>query len=269
MKDIVARGIYPNIPFSEYKAIKAVSNSYLGRLDKCPAAGAIEIEDTPSMLIGRAVHKLVLEGLDAFTEEFVSLPKDLDRRTKEGKAAYAELTEGNPGKNIISFADWQKACAVYKAVKEHPWASKLLAENVSEQTVIWEDKGTGLLCKSRPDSVPDEGKMALIDLKTTADASELAFTRSVIKYGYTRQAAMYLDGYNAATGSKADAFIFVAVETEPPYRTEVYLLDDDFISWGREEYKRLLAIEKKCRTEKSYPHYATPNIVQIFKPAYL
>lgn len=262
-------GIYPNVAFKDYLAIKAVSNSYLGRLDKCPAAALVEQSDTPSMLMGRAVHKMVLEGLDAFLTEFATLPNGIDRRTKEGKAAYQEIFEANPGKGVLSFDDWQKVCAIYNAVKEHPWASKLLAENVSEQTVVWEDKGTGLLCKSRPDSVPDEGKMALIDLKTTADASENGFTRSIIKYGYARQAAMYLDGYNAATGSKADAFIFVAVEPGPPHRTEVYLLDDDFIAWGREEYKRLLAIEKRCRTEKDYPHYATPNIVQIFKPAYL
>lgn len=264
-------GIYPSVAFKDYLAIKAVSNSYLGKLDKCPAAALIEKGDTPALILGRAAHKLILEGTDAFLNEYIKAPK-VDKRTTAGKAEWAAFQEKNSvfgNVTPLDGEDFDQVFEMYLAVKEHPWASKLLAENVSEQTVIWEDKGTGLLCKSRPDSVPDEGKMALIDLKTTADASETAFTRSIIKYGYARQAAMYLDGYNAAAGSKADAFIFVAVETEPPHRTEVYLLDDDFIAWGREEYKRLLAIEKKCRTEKDYPHYATPNIVQIFKPAYL
>ena len=53
-------GIYPNIPFREYLKIEAVSNSYLGRLDECPAKGLIPRKDTDSLGLGRAVHTVVL-----------------------------------------------------------------------------------------------------------------------------------------------------------------------------------------------------------------
>ena len=261
-------GIYPNVNFKDYLAIKAVSNSYLGRLDKCPAAALVKQEDTPSLILGRAVHKLVLEGIEAFSSEFANAPT-CDRRTKEGKAIWAETLLRNEGKHLLSADDWLKVYAIYKAVKAHPRATEVLAENVTEQTCVWTDKETGLLCKIRPDSVPDAGKMALVDLKTCADASEDGFTRSIVKYGYARQAALYLDGYNAVTRSNADAFIFMAVEPDEPYRTEVYLLDNEFIKYGREKYRWLLEKEKRCRAEKSYPHYSTPNIVQLYKPAYL
>src|SRR5574337_375757 len=264
---ITKPGIYSDVSFSDYKAIKAVSNSYLGRLDKCPAKALIEEEDTPSMLLGRAVHKSVLEGDEAFFAEYMKAPK-VDKRTKEGKAEWASFQAKHGGLNLLTAEDYNKVLAVNEAVYSHPFAAKLLAENVTEQTILWLDKDTGLLCKARPDAVPDEGKMSLIDLKTTSDASFEGFTRSIAKYGYARQAAFYTDGYRQATGANIDSFWFIAVETEAPYRTEVYYLDSDFIAWGREKYKALLAIEKKCAGQKSYPHYKH-DFETIFKPAYL
>lgn len=260
-------GVYPNIPFAEYLTIEAMSNSYLGRLDKCPAAALVTQEETPALILGRAVHKLVLEGQDAFRQEYAISPQ-FDRRTSIGKAQAAQFEAENHGQIIIAEDAGMKIRAIANAVYRHPWAKKLLDENVTEQTVIWTDRETGLLCKARPDAVPDEGKLTLIDLKTTSDASEGAFTRSIIKYGYARGAAFYLDGFNAARGTKLDAFIHIAVETAEPYRTEIYLLDDDFIAWGREQYERLLVIEKECRAKNEYPHYSRAYTT-INKPAWL
>lgn len=262
------QAVYPNVAFKDYLAIPAVSNSYLGRLDKCPAKAKVEQGETPSLILGRAVHKMVLEGVAAFTEDFATVA-NCDKRTKEGKAIWAEVVEQANGKQILSFDDHQKITEIYRAVKSHPFASKLLSETVTEQTVIWTDTETGLPCKARPDAVPDEGKMILTDLKSTADADEFAFTRSIVKYGYARQGAFYIDGYNAVRGTKIDSFIVIAVETEAPFRTEVYLLNDDFIRYGREEYRRLLRIEKQCRETNFYPHYQNQGITQIFKPNYL
>lgn len=261
-------GLYPNVAFKDYLALPYVSNSYLGRLVKCPAKAKIPLEDTPSLSLGRAVHTVVLEGKDAFFGAYAIAP-NVDKRTIVGKAEWLAYQTANAGKAIISQDASDKILAISNAVYRHPWASRLLAENVTEQTVIWQDSETGLTCKARPDAVPDEGKLILADLKTTTDADEFAFTRSIVKYGYARQAAFYLDGYNAARGTQLDTFIIIAVETEAPYRTEVYLLDEDLIQYGRDQYKRILQIEQRCRAENSYPHYATPQMVTLYKPNYL
>src|SRR5574337_598414 len=101
---ITEPGIYPNVPFSEYKAIKAVSNSYLSRIDRCPALALIEQEDTPSMLLGRAVHKSVLEGEGAFFAEYIKAPK-IDKRTKEGKAEWAAFQEKHSAFGAVTLLD--------------------------------------------------------------------------------------------------------------------------------------------------------------------
>lgn len=261
-------GLYPDIPFKDYLAIPAVSNSYLSKMDKCPAAAKVEQEETPSLILGRAVHKVVLEGSKAFLKEFAVAP-DLDKRTKAGKEEFAAFQSANEGKQILTKDEGDKVLVIGNAVFKHPFAKKLLAENVTEQTIIWEDRDTGLLCKGRPDCLPDEDKMVIVDLKTARGAGEKEFTRSVVSYGYAKGAAFYHDGYGAATGIYLSDFVLIAVEPEEPYRVEVYVLDDEFVGWGRQEYKRLLALEKRCRDEGKYPHYQNEGITTLFKPTYL
>lgn len=271
----LSMGIHANVPFDEYLSINAVSNSYLGRLSECPAKARLPREDTPSLMLGRAVHKLVLEGEEKFAEEFAVAPENdyrgikIDRRTKAGKDAWAEFEAEKQGRNILKKEDADNALAIADAVYSHPWAKKLLAENVTEQTIIWSDKDTGLLCKGRPDAIPAKDKCALVDLKTTRDASLEAFTRAVIQYGYHRQAAFYIDGYGSAAEVYVDMFIFIAVEPLPPHRTEVYVLDDEFIGAGREAYKQILRREVECRQTGVYPHYTQDGITEIFKPGWL
>lgn len=268
-------GVYPNIPFKDYLAINAVSNSYLGRLNDCPAKALVPREDTLSLLLGRAVHKAVLEGMDAFNAEFAIGP-DVDKRTKAGKEEWAafETSADARGKIILKKDDLDKVLLMANAVFRHPWASKLLAEGVSEQTILWQDFDSGLMCKARPDRLPDEGKRTLVDLKTTRDAGEKAFMRSITEYGYARQAAFYLDGMNylkkgTLKNTFFDLFVFVAVETEEPYRVEVYTLSNDFIEYGRQEYRRLLQVEQDCRKAGAYPHYSNEGIVELYKPGWL
>lgn len=261
-------GIYDGISSREYHSLKEyVSKSYLSRLDKCPLAAKTPQEDTPAMILGRAGHSYVLEP-EVFHQEFVVTP-NVDKRTKGGKEEWAQFQAANAGKDLITADDMVIIEGMRSAVLAHPFAAELLKHGVSEQTVIWEDLGTGIMCKCRPDRIPSGGKGVLVDLKTTADASERGFTNSIVKFGYDLQAAFYLDGVNMATRGNYDAFAFIAVEKTAPYRVETYLLDADFIARGRQEYQRLLRIEQECRAYNFYPHYQQDGLVTIRKPAYL
>ena len=261
-------GLYENIPFSEYKKIDAVNNSRLTRLDKCPAAALVEQEDTPSLLLGRAVHTLVLEGAEKFQKEFAVAP-ECDKRTKAGKDLWALFQADNLDKTVLSIDDGSQAEAIRNAVFAHPFAKKILAEGKAESTIIWDDQESGLKCKSRIDWIPARSNGVLVDLKTTWDASLDKFTRSCIDYGYAKQAGMYIDGIMKATGEVFDSFIFIAVETEPPYHTEVHVMDMRFIEWGYLEYRRLLYLEAKCRKEGFYPHYTEASALDLVMPGYL
>lgn len=266
MKKILEPGIYPDISNDEYhNEIEGVSNSYMGNIDECPANGKVDKKETHAMILGRACHSYVLEGPEAFFKEFIVLPEGMSPTTKAGRL----VGEENPNKGIISAADSIKIHDMRKAVLSHPLAAKLIKEGVSEQTVIWKDESTGLLCKCRPDRIPAGDKGTVVDLKTADNAGYYPFSRSVLKYGYARQDAFYSDGVEAVTRKTFDSFAFIVVEKNPPYRTEVYILDDEWRTWGRQEYIRLLQIEKECRDKGFYPHYQNAGADELYKPSYL
>lgn len=265
-------GIYHNIPAADYHRLPFVSNSYLKRLAKCPANAKVPMEDTAALLFGRAAHVLILEGEDAFSSEFCLVPK-IDKRTKDGKAQWADLELLAAGRNLISMEDYETILQMNASVRMHPFARLLLAEGVSETTIIFDREAGGqtLRCKARPDRTPAPEMACLLDLKTTEDAGYDAFLRSCLKFGYATQAAFYVDGYNATRGDHPaiDAFAFIAVEKKAPYRCEVYTMDMGFLMWGRGEYERLLKIEADCRKQGFWPPYQNAGAEDLIKPAWL
>ena len=368
------KSIELNLPEKEYFTHKAASNSTLGRM-KRSAAHCLEymenpIDPTPNMLFGSLVHKLVLEGNDAFdaayyiakeddpklprnedirnmvtaiqsdkfdeqfvlntdsvskprsegvmaivetlmngeTQQVLSLyettPTDINKRTKEGKAKYAEFQAmcEREGKTIVKqeeldtaceYANWllivgertiikefdkvvadnyanylkhvgnriictednySDACSIRNSIQYHPAASKLFANGAAETSIFWQDPDTGEDCKARLDFT--NTSEIIVDLKTTADASLDQFGKSIANFGYHRQAAMYSDGYEAVHGKPPKAFVFVAVESKPPFAVGVYNLDAQGIEKGREEYKALLSEFGQCKKSGIWPAYS-------------
>ena len=254
---------------SDYHSLpmEIVSNSYLSRLDKCPANARTSMEDSPTLLLGRAVHSYVLEGKEAFEERFAVAPI-CDRRKKEGKDIWAEFVEESEGKDVLKTEDYVIIHGIDSAVKSHPFAAQLLANGMPEQTAIWVDKDTGITCKCRPDWVPF-GHNILVDLKTAKDSGEYGFAKSVGTYRYFQQAAFYKDGISQAMGEQFDSFVFIAVEKIFPFRTEVYAMDPDYLAYGRAEYHRLLKLEAECRDKGRYDHFSESGCGELYIPAYL
>lgn len=269
-----------DIPFKKYLEIDAVNNSYLGKLAKCPANALIEDEDTEALGFGRALHTFVLEGQSVFAEQFVVLASGLKRNTKIGKEAHTTLQLSNPDKEIIKEDDFDKIKEMDIAIRSHPVAREILEGSVMrEVTMTWTDRETGLPCKGRLDIRPPLDKRALVDLKSTIDASPRGFRGSVWKYSYHRQGAFYLDGANASLDDEHkidtievyteqgqvafDAFIFIAVEKKAPYRVEVYSLSDGFIEKGRTEYKDLLKLHQECTESGKFPNYTSTEVEEL------
>ena len=154
-----------------------------------------------------------------------------------------------------------------KAVKSHPFAAGLLDGEAKEVSVLWTDPFSGLPCKARPDILP--GKSVVADIKKTRDASESHFQRAILQFGYHRQAAFYLDGIEKATKERFDIFAFIVVESNPPYRTEVYTLSPEFIEHGRNEYQFLINIENRCRAANHWPNYTSNEVTEIGLPRWI
>jgi len=257
-------GLIERLPFADYCAIEAVNHSSLKHLARSPAhfkaaAEKVDEADSKALRIGRAFHMASLEP-HLFEECYVAKPEGIDRRTKEGKEAWAlfELTAGH--KEILAGDEYECATAMAGAVLMHPTARTVVndAPGLVEASFVWRDPATGILCKGRADRTVTSQRL-LVDLKSTEDASPGAFQRSAFKYGYHRQMAMYLDGL-AAVGHPMEGALLVAVEKTPPYALAVYLLAEDAISFGRSEYRTLLGILKSCQESGDWPGY--PEDVQ-------
>lgn len=167
---------------------------------------------------------------------------------------YANYLQAIDGKEVISQDQLDIATGVVESIRKHPKAAALLSGGEAEVSLFWDDSETGYQCKGRVDYLRPGG--VIVDLKTTKDASLNEFKRSIANFGYHRQQAMYKDGYAAATGNECAAFVFVAVETKPPYAVGVYMLDDESEQKGRNEYQELLKQFASCQESGEWPAYS-------------
>lgn len=246
MLDAIEPGrLAPALSAEDYHADPALGNSGLGLIERSIAHLLREVrpsEDSPALLVGSALHCAVLEP-DAYHERYAAAP-EVDRRTKEGKATWAEFVEQAEGRTVLTSAQSETIEDMSDALREHPTASRLLAGGAVELSAFWDM--SGIACKCRPDHVSADGRV-LADLKTTQDASPEAFAKSCANFAYHRQAAWYTRGWEAVTGLRAD-FVFVTVEKAPPYGVACYTLDAAALAegWLRAQesvakYRRFLA----------------------------
>lgn len=250
------------LPSDQYHAEPRLNNSSIKQLLKSPAHYQAYLsasrEPTKAMIIGSATHTAVLEP-HLFDEQYIVAPDDLDKRTKEGKTAFAELLKS--GKTILTASDHAIITAIAQSVLNHFTAKTLLSTGNAEVSIYTDIDGVPAKCRMdwlRPGLI--------LDLKTTDDASPSGFSRSVAQYGYDVQAAWYIDCAKAE-GLGIETFIFIAVEKEPPYAVGIYELDTDSIEVGRRKYQRALSIWKHCTATDEWPGYSE-DIITIQMPAW-
>lgn len=169
-------------------------------------------------------------------------------------ANYVNYLKAIEGRTVITPEELETAQAMAKTINEHPSASKLLTGGRAEASAFWTDPETGYPCKCRFDYL--NHMEYIVDLKTTNDASLEEFSRSIAKFGYHRQNAMYMDGYEVVMDKPAKAFIFIAVESKPPHAVGVYNLDLEGIDKGRTEYRDLLKKFAHCKKTDEWPAYS-------------
>lgn len=257
MKNFLAGkdGVYEGIPDATYHAIDRISNSGLSRVKRSLAHYRYSSLSASSdaLIFGRAFHAANLTPKE-FEEQFVTF--DGDRRTKEGKDAWAKMVE-QYGENVLKQGDLETILAMRISVFGNPTAKALLeSEGPTELSLLWNCEGVD--AKARIDKYIPEGGI-LVDLKTTRNAHPEAFAKSIVSYGYHRQAAFYL--YAAASaGLAANRFLFVAIEKEKPYGCGVYELSYNAIMQGHAEILELIAAYKDALETDEWPSYGTDVI---------
>ena len=256
----------------EYRSHPAISRSELWKLRETPEkfryAKDHPEEPTPALLFGQLVHKLVLEP-ESFFDSFAVTP-DVDRRTKDGKEAWAAFVADSADKTIVSANDFAKAQDMAEAVRANPVAARLL-DGQHETPHFWIDEDTGEECKCRTDvETRVNGELWIVDYKSTADASVDGFQREANKYGYDFQSAMYSEGLLHETG-ELPRFAFICQEKAPPYAVNVFVADNEFVQRGYDIFRELIGLYHECKETGNWYGYLGPdntvNILQL--PAWL
>jgi hypothetical protein len=261
-----------NYPRADYDRRGEVNWSTLKLLAKSPAHYHAALlapvgEDTDARQRGRAVHCAALEP-ERYRSEFI----EWTGKTRNGEK-WDEFQKRHAGKEIITSTMAKAAAGMQRAVRSTPTALQYLSGGQSEVTLIWPFvrpdmgavKGYTTWCKSRLDFVANAG--AIVDLKTTRDASPGGFGREVARYSYHAQAAFYQDAYFAVTGKRLP-YIFVVIEAAAPYVGAVYRCTDRAFELGREMYVGLMDRLNVCRSTNHWPGYGEGEM-DLELPAWL
>lgn len=257
---------------TDYYTTKAISASGLKALKKSPAhyrAMMDEPPDTsPGQLLGSATHCAILEP-ELFDTRYTVMPDGLDRRSKEGKEAYARIIAS--GKEALKPSDMDDIRAMQASVLAHPvYAHLLTLPHEVEAERYWALEGTGLSAKMKPDLIVppcDEYQNGLIvDLKTCGDARKRDFARTAIRMDMHIQAAFYVD--NMTHWWKVDGqpeFWWLAIEAKRPYLNCIHKASKEFIERGREEVDTLLQLYVDCVFRDEWEGY-TREVVELEIP---
>ena len=224
--------VIEDMPAAEYHAAEGLSSTQVRALlrswadyDECG-----NVVENAAMRIGTAVHLLVLEPERA--PGAVGVEPDVDRRTKDGKAAWAEwlrladtyeVTLSDKPPRTGGPSDWERAQKCAASVSANPKAARALARaEHRELSVFWSDPETGVRCKARLDAY---AAGYVCDVKTTGLGIDIA---SAQKWWGNRGGPIQIAWYGRAARAAGLAFnggLVIASRTKAPFVAEVYEID--------------------------------------------
>jgi hypothetical protein len=203
---------------------------------------------TPDLQMGCLVHGVTLEP-ETYKSHRLCSP-DFDRYTDGGKLVKVDQEL------------FDRARAMRDAMASHPEARQLLfdADGVNERSIFWTDDETGLPLKCRPDRLLKA--RIVVDIKTTDDVRPWAFSKDIDKYGYHKQAALYLDGVQEHLAELVRIewflagedvqFVWVVASKQEPHEVAVYTLDEHDLNIGREENRKRLRDLAACKASGDF-----------------
>ena len=257
----------------EYNEAEGVRRSDLWMMRESPekylwAKIHPDAESSPALVFGAMVHKLMLEH-ETFIQEYAIAPA-VDRRTKDGKAAWQEFLDAAESRTVITVDDYARAADMVEAVHNHPIADRLInGIGEHEKALFWTDPDTGIKCKARIDALVGRGKdMMVVDYKTAADAKTDVISRKIFQYGYHLQAWMYTEAVRINYGMKErPPFVLVVQEKKPPYSVNVIRVTDEVTAVGGDEFRLYIGMLHQC--EETGYYYGLNGPFDEMNEAYL
>lgn len=267
-------GIYPDIPMAEYHAWDAVSHSRLVPMltspQLCRAKMLQPEHETPAMILGRALHAMLLEPTTWKKDFAIGGPINPGTEKPYGRTSqkWAEWETGQDGKPVLTLDDVGEVQAWAMAVEHHEFASKLLGgKGRNELSLVWVDEPTGLTCRARVDRLAYDpgGYPSHIDIKTTIQQpAERNINRLVWDYGLDLQAAHYRAGAAALRpGERKFWFIFIC--KKPPHEIACLEMSAAWEEIGARRWRHALDRYAECLATDQWPG-AIPTYMVLEPP---
>lgn len=259
-------GKHVGIPFADYLSIKALNSHTLSAaIGRSPLHAKAEMGgggSSDAKDFGTAVHAAILEPQHFDAHKRILPPINAHSSTQ--RAERIRLIESEPSAFWLERADADNIETIRANVRAFGLARKVSAsKGERECTLLW--SRDGVPCKARIDKVCPG--VALVDLKTTRDASCEAFGRQAVLLRYHNQAAWYVDGWKAVTGETLP-YIIVAVENEYPFAVNCFSVDDDLIECGRRENDSAFADVAPCWKSGVWTGYPE-RLNRLYPPVWL
>lgn len=234
-----APGIYFGMPEDEYRADPSLSASGIKRLLVSPLDYWVTSwmnpeyveRETPAKKLGKAYHKLILEGREAFERAYAVMPSKDDypdaldgadalreycrdlglkvsgtiaemcARIREHDAAVqlwpeikAHAEREATGRTKLTFAQWQEIECAALVISRMPSVAQAFQGGYSEVSLFWVD-GSGVPMKARIDYLKPK---TIVDLKTFANIMDkdlrAAVANEIARNSYHVQAVAYVEG---------------------------------------------------------------------------
>jgi hypothetical protein len=216
-------GIYFGLPEDDYFADNALGSGDMRALVKEGAAGfwwgsgynpnRRDDDDKPSLTLGKAIHKLVLEGEHAFDELYMRSPHSEEMTGPEKSAATKDLkarlkAAGREHITVLPGDAYDRAVIASAMIVKNPGLRTAFQNGAPEVSVFW-TRGDGIRRKARIDYLKARG---VGDLKSASNFKRIEFPRAcreaIANMRYEIQAAHYLEARAMIPRLVADGLVF-------------------------------------------------------------
>lgn len=258
------------------KSGEVMSSGMLKLFRDCPFAywqrvnGQTADKDSAAYRFGRAVHKIVLEGIPVFNRAF-AVGGPINEKTGKcygvGTKAHDEwlAANGHSRDKVITDEEADALVAMANMTARHPQASAYLDYGWPE--LVARAELHGVPCQIRMDWLTHDagGNWVIVDLKTCNDLTW--FEYDARNYQYLHQFAFYRDVCQAVLGARV-AVAVIAVEKKEPNRVGFWNIPGEVLDLPAAENREALAKYRQCRESDTWPTgYEEPRVFSLQKGA--
>lgn len=250
---VVEPGFVEGMSYADYAKVDALNGSKIVHMRRSAMKYRHELDNpsppSPAMLLGTAIHRLILEP--SLIGEFAIWGLADGQNVRRGKV-WEQFQADNEGKFIVTKTECEAMIGTaVGARKNEPIRRYAGAAGPTEVSMFWEHPHTKRRFKARLDKLIPE-KHTIFDLKSTRDCHSYKFGSQAFSLGYHIKMAIQWYGYKTLTGHEPDMKLG-AIESKAPHESAVYRVTKDILLQGTEELDLLVEKLDECEKTGAWP----------------